>query len=72
MRRFATEPKLMALVTAIVLVTAIRGVGSYIVLARVNKSFQVAVNSTARKLQLAGDIRVADGAAHRILKSTDF
>jgi diguanylate cyclase (GGDEF)-like protein/PAS domain S-box-containing protein len=61
MRKFAAEPKLMACVVAILLMTTMLGVGSYLVLSRVSKTFEIAVNSTARKLWLAGDINMAAG-----------
>ncbi len=58
MRKVATENTLMACMAAILLVMAMLGVVSYSVLSRVNRAFEVAVNSTARKLQLAGDINM--------------
>jgi diguanylate cyclase (GGDEF)-like protein/PAS domain S-box-containing protein len=61
MRKLAAEPKLMACVMAILLMTTMLGMGSYLVLSRVNKTFEIAVNSTARKLWLAGDINMAAG-----------
>jgi diguanylate cyclase (GGDEF)-like protein/PAS domain S-box-containing protein len=61
MRKLAAEPKLMACLAAILLMTAMLGVVSYSVLSRVNRTFEIAVNSTARKLWLAGDINMAAG-----------
>jgi len=61
MRKLAAEPKLMACMAAILLMMAMLGVASYSVLSRVDKTFEIAVNSTARKLWLAGDINMAAG-----------
>ena len=61
MRKLAAEPKLMAWMAAILLMMAMLGVASYSVLSRVDKTFEIAVNSTARKLWLAGDINMAAG-----------
>jgi len=51
----------MAYLGAILLMTAMLGTVSYYVLSHVNKTFEIAVNSTARKLWLAGDINMAAG-----------
>ena len=61
MRKLAAEPKVMACMAAILLMMAMLGVASYSVLSRVDKTFEIAVNSTARKLWLAGDINMAVG-----------
>jgi diguanylate cyclase (GGDEF)-like protein/PAS domain S-box-containing protein len=61
MRKLAAESKGMACMAAILLMMAMMGVASYSVLSRVDKAFEVAVNSTARKLWLAGDINMAAG-----------
>jgi diguanylate cyclase (GGDEF)-like protein/PAS domain S-box-containing protein len=61
MRKLAADHMLMACLAAILLVTAMLGGVSYSVLSRVNQTFEIAVNSTARKLQLAGDINMAAG-----------
>ena len=75
MRKLAADRMLMACVAAILLVTAMLGGMSYSVLSQVSKTFEIAVNSTARKLSLAGDINMAAGdmlAAQRgILLYTD-
>jgi diguanylate cyclase (GGDEF)-like protein/PAS domain S-box-containing protein len=42
----------------ILLMLAMLGVASYFVLSRVNTAFEIAVNSTARKLQLTGEINI--------------
>ena len=63
MRKLAAkhERKLMACMAAILLMMAMLGVAAYSVLSRVNRTFEIAVNSTARKLWLAGDINMAAG-----------
>jgi diguanylate cyclase (GGDEF)-like protein/PAS domain S-box-containing protein len=61
MRKLAADHKLMAYLAAILIVTAMLGVVSNSVLSRVNRTFGIAVNSTARKLWLAGDINMAAG-----------
>ena len=61
MTKLAAEPKLMACMAAILLMLVMVGVASYSVLSGVNRTFEVAVNSTARKLWLAGDINMAAG-----------
>jgi len=61
MKKLAAEPKLMACIAAILLMMTMLGVASYSVLSRVDKTFEIAVNSTARKLWLAGDINMAAG-----------
>jgi diguanylate cyclase (GGDEF)-like protein/PAS domain S-box-containing protein len=61
MRKLAAEPKVMACMAAILLMMAMLGVASYLILSRVNKTFEIAVNCTARKLWLAGDINMAAG-----------
>jgi diguanylate cyclase (GGDEF)-like protein/PAS domain S-box-containing protein len=61
MKKLAAEPKLMACMAAILLMMAMLCVASYSVTSRVNKTFEIAVNSTARKLWLAGDINMAAG-----------
>jgi diguanylate cyclase (GGDEF)-like protein/PAS domain S-box-containing protein len=61
MRKLAADHKLMACLAAILIVTAMLGVVSNSVLSRINKTFEIAVNSTARKLWLAGDIHMAAG-----------
>jgi diguanylate cyclase (GGDEF)-like protein/PAS domain S-box-containing protein len=75
MKKLAAEPKLIACLAAILLMMAMVGVASYSVLSGVNRTFETAVNSTARKLWLAGDINMAAGdmlAAQRgILLYTD-
>jgi diguanylate cyclase (GGDEF)-like protein/PAS domain S-box-containing protein len=75
MRKLAADHKLMACLAAILIVTAMLGGVAYSVLSQVNGTFEIAVNSTARKLWLAGDINMAAGdmlAAQRgILLYTD-
>ena len=61
MTRVAAQPKLLACLAAILLVTAAMGGVAYSVLSQTNTTFEVAVNSTARKLWLAGDINMAGG-----------
>ena len=61
MRKLAADRKLMACLAAILLMMAMVGVASYSVLAGINRTFEIAVNSTARKLWLAGDINMAAG-----------
>ncbi len=61
MKKLGAEPKLMACLAAILLMMAMVAVASYSVLSQVNRTFEVAVNSTARKLWLAGDINMAAG-----------
>jgi diguanylate cyclase (GGDEF)-like protein/PAS domain S-box-containing protein len=61
MKRLAAEPRLMACMAVILLMLAMLAVASYSVLSRVNRAFEVAVNSTARKLWLASDINMAAG-----------
>jgi diguanylate cyclase (GGDEF)-like protein/PAS domain S-box-containing protein len=61
MRKLAADHKLMACLVAILVVTALLGGISYSVLSQVNRTFEIAVNSTARKLWLAGDINMAAG-----------
>ena len=61
MKKLGAEPKLMACLAAILLMMAMVVAASYSVLSQVNRTFEVAVNSTARKLRLAGDINMAAG-----------
>ena len=61
MKKLAGEPKAMACMATILLMMAMLGVASYSVLSRVDKTFEIAVNSTARKLWLAGDINMSAG-----------
>jgi diguanylate cyclase (GGDEF)-like protein/PAS domain S-box-containing protein len=51
----------MACLMAILIVTGMLGAVAFSVLSHVNKTFEIAVNSTARKLWLAGDINMAAG-----------
>jgi diguanylate cyclase (GGDEF)-like protein/PAS domain S-box-containing protein len=75
MRKLAADRKLMACLAAILIVTAMLGMASNYVLSGVSRTFETAVNSTAQKLWLAGDINMAAGdmlAAQRgILLYTD-
>lgn len=61
MKRLGAQPKLRACLTAILVVTGALGGVAYSVLSQVDRTFEVAVNSTARKLWLAGDINMAGG-----------
>jgi len=61
MKKLEADRKLMAYLGAILLMTAMLGAVSYYVLSHVNKTFETAVNSTARKLWLAGDINMSAG-----------
>jgi diguanylate cyclase (GGDEF)-like protein/PAS domain S-box-containing protein len=61
MRKLAADRKLMACLAAILIVTALLGVVSNYVLSGINRTFETAVNSTAQKLWLAGDINMAAG-----------
>ena len=61
MKKLGAEPKLMACLAAILLMMAMVAAASYSVLSQVNRTFEIAVNSTARKLRLAGDINMAAG-----------
>ncbi len=61
MKKLAAEPKLLACMAAILLMLAMLCVVCYSVTSRVNRTFEIAVNSTARKLWLAGDINMAAG-----------
>jgi diguanylate cyclase (GGDEF)-like protein/PAS domain S-box-containing protein len=61
MRKLAADQMLMACLVAILIVTAMLGVVSNSVLSGINKTFEIAVNSTARKLWLAGDINMSAG-----------
>ncbi len=61
MKKLAAEPKLLACMAAILLMLAMLCVVCYSVTSRVNMTFEIAVNSTARKLWLAGDINMAAG-----------
>jgi diguanylate cyclase (GGDEF)-like protein/PAS domain S-box-containing protein len=61
MKKLAADQRLMACLAAILIVTAMLGVVSNSVLSGVNRTFETAVNSTARKLWLAGDINMAAG-----------
>jgi diguanylate cyclase (GGDEF)-like protein/PAS domain S-box-containing protein len=61
MKKLAADHMLMACLAAILIVTAMLGAISYSVLSQVNQTFEIAVHSTARKLQLAGDINMDAG-----------
>jgi diguanylate cyclase (GGDEF)-like protein/PAS domain S-box-containing protein len=61
MRKLAADHMLMTCLAVILLMTAMLGGVSYSVLSQVSKTFEIAVNSTARKLSLAGDINMAAG-----------
>ena len=61
MKRLEADRKLMAYLGAILLMMAMVCVASHSVLSGINGTFEIAVNSTARKLWLAGDINMAAG-----------
>jgi diguanylate cyclase (GGDEF)-like protein/PAS domain S-box-containing protein len=61
MRKLAADQKLMACLATILLMIAMLGVVSNSVLSHINETFKTAVDSTARKLWLAGDINMAAG-----------
>ncbi|HSY37697.1 MAG TPA: diguanylate cyclase [Acidobacteriaceae bacterium] len=61
MKKLAADHKLMACLAAILIVTAMLGVVSNSILSGLSRTFETAVNSTARKLQLSGDINMDAG-----------
>ena len=61
MKKLPAESKAMAYMTMILLMMALLCLASYSVTSRVSRTFGIAVNSTARKLRLAGDINLAAG-----------